>query len=222
MPGIDVGDSVVVKPGVADPDTGSSIAGWQGRVINVEPGEKGMMLVGIVWDSVTLKQMPSSMIEKFENDGLDWSQMYLEPDDVELTQPRDSEQDAEQTKSALGAQFSWAYLGEQGQRIQRVLHGVGQEDEMGAFRAWEKYLRENLTFPFEAEITEWQERGPLRAGDRLNVHRIVMVDDSYGVIVHVNRGRQQFDVPLCDLKALDKKSPYYRITDDYAVFYANR
>ena len=29
-----VGDCIVVKPGVKDPDTGAPIAGWQGRVTN--------------------------------------------------------------------------------------------------------------------------------------------------------------------------------------------
>jgi hypothetical protein len=35
--------------------------------------------------------------------------------------------------------------------------------------AWEEHLRCSLQFPFEAEVDEFQERGPLQAGDRLTV-----------------------------------------------------
>jgi hypothetical protein len=79
-----------------------------------------------------------------------------------------------------------------------------------------------LTFPFEAEVTEWQERGPLRAGDRVKVTGIRDIEDLYGVLVDVRVSHRKFVFPLCDLKAMDKKSSNYQLTDDYAVWFANR
>jgi hypothetical protein len=50
-----IGDSVVVKSGVKDPDLGIDIAGWQGRIAEIEKKDSS---VGIAWDSMTLKNMP--------------------------------------------------------------------------------------------------------------------------------------------------------------------
>lgn len=33
------------------------------------------------------------------------------------------------------------------------------EDEWDAFKAWERYLAENLRFPFEAVVSEFQDEG---------------------------------------------------------------
>src|SRR5258707_10127028 len=60
-----LGDCVVVKPGVTDPDTGSEIGGWQGRIsaVSAEEAEGGPVLVSIEWDSLTLAAMPAELIE---------------------------------------------------------------------------------------------------------------------------------------------------------------
>jgi len=44
-----IGESVVVKPGVTDPDTGHDIGGWQGRISAIlDEGE----ILTIQWDSL--------------------------------------------------------------------------------------------------------------------------------------------------------------------------
>ena len=83
-------DSVVVRPNVTDPDFNVNIGGWQGRISEINEEEN---LLCIDWDSVTLKQMPSEMIDQSEEAGLGWSEMYLHPEQVELASPRDSEED---------------------------------------------------------------------------------------------------------------------------------
>lgn len=85
-----VGDSVIVKQGVLDPDLGTDIGGWQGRIVTIE---RQSNLIGIEWDSITLKNIPSSVIDQCEVENLDWTQMCLSSTDVELTQPRDTEED---------------------------------------------------------------------------------------------------------------------------------
>ena len=93
MPGkIDfkVGEEVIVKAGVLDPDLGTDIGGWQGRISEIEPQSN---LIGIDWDSITLKQIPDSVIDKCEESGWDWTRMSLSSTEVELTQPQDTEED---------------------------------------------------------------------------------------------------------------------------------
>jgi len=85
-----VGDSVIVKQGVLDPDFGTDIGGWQGRIVTIERQSNH---IGIEWDSITLKNIPSSVIDQCEVENLDWTQMCLSSTDVELTQPRDTEED---------------------------------------------------------------------------------------------------------------------------------
>ena len=213
------GDSVVVKPGMVDPDFGLEIGGWQGRILE-EPGRDDLALIG--WDSITLESMPGSVIEQSEEQGLDWTKMYLEAQEVELTSPRDTEEDVAGAINGLSKEYAWSYLGEQGKRIGKVLAEVDEDDEMATLDVWEEHLSESLVFPFEAEIAEYQDRGPLQAGDRVKVTGIGLVDELYGVIVDLRRGRRKYAFPLCDLEVKDENSPNYQIVRDYAVWFANR
>jgi hypothetical protein len=77
---------------------------------------------------------------------------------------------------------------------------------MAVMKRWGAYLEAHLNFPFDAEVDEWQERGPLRSGDRVSVKKISLVDDFYGVIVALRLGRRKYDCPLCDLAVIDKQS----------------
>ena len=124
-----LGDSVVVKSGVKEPDDGTAIGGWQGRI---------------------------------------------------------SELDSE------------------------------------AMEKWREHLAEVLSFPFEAAISEYQERGPLREGDKLVVRRIKEVDDLCGVLVDARQGRRKHVFPLCDLEVTDPGSSNRRHVRDYATWFANR
>ena len=212
-----VGTSVIVKPGVKDPDLGIDIGGWQGRISEIQDD-----LVCIDWDSVTLKNMPGSAIAECEQRGMGWSQMYLEATDVELTKPRDTEEDVARVIDRLEAEHAWDFLGEEGGRIQAVVTGIDPDDEWAALKAWRTHLRKVLRFPFEAEVSEFQERGPLQAGDRVTVLRIADLDDLYGVLVEVKHRRGLYLFPLCDLEAVDRRSPHHDFVQDYAVWFANR
>ena len=215
-----VGDSVIVKQhGVQDPDLGIDIGGWQGRISEVI--EKNS-LVCIDWDSSTLAGMSESIIAKCEEEGLSWSRMNLEATEVELATPRDTEEDVAQMISEIEAKHPWDYLGEEGQRISNILADVDPEDEWEAFEAWEAHLERVLRFPFEAEVVEVQERGPLRTGDGAMVKGITETVDLYGVIVEVRTRRGTYEFPLCDLEATDRKSSNYEQLRAYVVWFANR
>ena len=161
-----VGNSVIVKAGVLDPDLGIDIGGWQGRVSEIDQQNN---LIGIDWDSITLKNMPEGVIEKCELEGWNWSTMFLESTEVELTQSRDTEKDVASIFEQIESQHRWSHLGEEGKGIQAVLASVDSDDEMEALRAWKEHFKKVLSFPFEAVVDEFQERGPLRSGDKLMV-----------------------------------------------------
>lgn len=202
------GDSVVVRQGVPCPDNEAvSLAGWQGRVVEVNPGEDGRPVVGIEWDSLTVQAMPDEYVRESEVEGLDWSRMYLSVDEVEATRPRDAPAQARKAIEAMGARHAWDHLEEEGGRIQEVLAGIDPEDYGASARAWAKHLRRVLRFPFDAEVTEYQESGPLHTGDRVHVDRISDTDADYGVIVQVRKGGRTLDFPLCDLQVVDQQSP---------------
>lgn len=218
-----VGDPVVVKQGISDPDTDGDISGWQGRISVAEDLESDGM-VEIRWDSQTLKHMPLSMIKYCEKEGLDWQVMNLVAEEVEQTTARDTERDIKNALKEIHKHSTWLFLDEEGERIQRVLYGIDPGDDIKLLKAWKGHLNEKLRFPFDgelSEVSELQERGPLHTGDCVNVKSISGADDMYGIIVEVRRGREKFDVPLCDLEVMDQSSTNYQIVRDYAVWFAN-
>ena len=91
-----VGDSVVVKQGVIDPDFNTDINGWQGRVVEIDDDT-----IFLEWDSVTLKQMGLDLIIRCENENLDWRVITLEQNELEIKASRDSESDVQCTANAL-------------------------------------------------------------------------------------------------------------------------
>lgn len=94
---MNIGDSVAVKSGVADPDFGTDISGWQGRVEELFDEE----LILIRWDSLTLREMGSALIIRCENENFDWEVMHLHETDVDVVPPRDSKADAFRTAAQL-------------------------------------------------------------------------------------------------------------------------
>jgi hypothetical protein len=218
-----IGQSVVVKPGIAEPDYGYDLSGWQGRVIeNHHVDEQKKPLVTVAWDSLTLKEMPDEIIQRFEQDGLDWSSMWLYASEVAPASPRDKIHQVERVKAELEQKHQMDHLDEEGRRIQQVLNSATRKGEIGAFKAWEKYLQTNLTFPFEAEVSEWQDHGPIKTGERVRVLDIEIVDDFYGLIAAIKTKHGHYDFPLCDLEVIPDTSPNYQPVKDYAVWFANR
>jgi hypothetical protein len=217
-----IGDCIVVKPGVTDPDYGIDISGWQGRITEIESYQPGKLTIMFQWDSLSLKNMPASAIRRSEEEGLDWTTIGLYPEEVEIAEPRDTQADVDALIAELSAEHAWDYLGEQGRRIHQVLREVDEDDDLEAFEAWQEYLEARLKLPFDAVVSEYQERGPLQSGNQVKVVRFEGVEDLYGVLVNIKAGRNSYIFPLCDLKAVNEKSANFTLTDDYAVWFANR
>jgi hypothetical protein len=106
---------------------------------------------------------------------MDWQRFLLLIEDIEHAQSRDTQRDVVEVTDEINSRIGWYSLGEEGKRIQGVLSGV--EDEWDAFKTWERYLAENLRFPFEAVVSEYQDEGVLQRGDRIRVQEISLLDD---------------------------------------------
>ena len=98
-----VGDSVVVKAGVKDPDFDIDLGGWQGRIIDIDDDDPPTAYV--VWDSLTLRTQDGTYFERCQAETLDWASIYLGADVLERTAPRDTVADMEQAVEALARQY---------------------------------------------------------------------------------------------------------------------
>jgi hypothetical protein len=148
--------------------------------------------------------------------------LNLESGHVERATSRDKPEDAISARKQLASQYAWSDWGDQGKRIQQALAGVDADDERAVFDAWDEYLTQHVTFPFEAQVAEFQDHGPLQSGDRVQVIHISALQDLYGVMVRVRARGGEYNFPLCDLEVRDQRSPNYQEVDDYAVWFANR
>jgi len=83
----------------------------------------------------------------------------------------------------------------------------------------EKHLKDNLEFPFLAEVCEYQENGILNEGDKVKVFSIQGSEDLYGIIVKAKSGRKTYHFPLYDLSVVDKKSDNYKQIEEYKTVF---
>ena len=216
------GESVAVKPGVQDPDYGGDMSGWQGRVVKIYASPPEPATVTIQWDSLTLWEMPRSSIERAEKEGLDWSAMDLDATELERATARDTPKDVDATYKEIASHVSWLHLEEVGERIQKVLDGIDPQDEDACLKAWFEHLEKTLTFPFEAELAESEDYGPIRAGDTVQVIGLNDIFEDYGILVDVKKDRRKYQLPLVDLRVKDNQASQCQVIEDYAIWFANR
>ena len=210
-----IGDSLMVKPGITEKVTGSTLSGWQGRLITLPAKENTLT---IQWDSVTLKNIPLAYISGCEDWGVSWSAMRLAVQSVQPTSVRDHEEDVPATIAALETQYSWLSLGEQGLRIRQIVNRAETHDLFAFYEIWHAYLQEHLIFPFVATVVEDQ-RGPVSQGTQVIVTGISLVDDTTGIIVRTRLKRRVYHFPLCDLRTTNAADENQQLINDYAIWF---
>jgi len=218
----DVGDSVRVNEGVEDSDyPGQEISGWQGRVVGVQ--DEDPPLLEIEWDSVTLNEMPTSILEEAELDGFDWTRYHLYASDVEAVEPRDAPQDVKHAQTTLREELRWVFVEEdEEQLIRQVLSQAESDDERAVLTVWKEKLTDRLSFPFGARVAEPQESGPFQYGEKVHVKNILLMDSLYGLLAVIQQGRSTKHLPLADLEAVDGDSNNYESLRAYRAWFANR
>ncbi|MFA5434029.1 MAG: calcium-binding protein [Candidatus Paceibacterota bacterium] len=219
-----LGDSVIVKQGVKEPDLEEfEIGGWQGRVVDIDTkSDIDNILITIEWDSLTLKQIPSNYIEQSEREGLDWENMTLHESELEKTKPRDKKENVKQTQEKLSDKHYWDSLGDEGIRISKVLDKVNPHDEMKCLQKWVEYLDNELTFPIHAIVSDSEDNWLIKSGDKVIIKSLPHIVDMYGIIASIRLNGEKYEFPLCDLEAIDKTKVDFQLIDDYRTWFANR
>lgn len=215
-----INDIVQVKPGVKDPDnTKTDLGGWQGRVISVEKADDDPddTIIGIEWDSYTLKHMPAAYIQTSEEEGLDFTEMYLGADDLLPATQRGTEADRAATVEQLEHDYMWADLGAQGKRIKAVLDSSKKDNDL--INIWFEHLEENVKLPLKAKYIG-DSSHHLHQGAVVIINDFEDADDLYGVIGSGTYQKRRIQLPLCDIEILEP-DPTNQALDDYIVWFVN-
>jgi hypothetical protein len=140
-------------------------------------------------------------------------------------------------------------MDKQSQRIEAILGESAERDFTEAVGIFYDHLRRNLALPCEVTGTEdfrWEERYVLGPGDPKEYARLRKSRPSYqdhydlleiengpvsewmlfageDIAARVRRKSdgKEFVLGLAELKPVRKRSPNYRLLDDYAVFFVN-
>jgi hypothetical protein len=95
------GQSVVVNPNVKDyVNADYTIGGWQGRIIDIHEDKEGVF-IEVQWDSITLRNMPEEYLEESVNEDLEYESYVLDPNDIQVCEPRDEESDVHKAVSEI-------------------------------------------------------------------------------------------------------------------------
>jgi hypothetical protein len=211
-----INDTIKVKNGTVAPDLGIDISGWHGQIIEIVND-----LVIINLDGIALSNISDQYIFQCQQDNLDWERICLKSHEIQIAVRRDTEEDLRTIRKKIQAKHYWDYLGASGKIINQVL-SMESDDHLTAFNAWGKYLDQNLSLPFDAEISEPLSSGLLKQGDKIRIHSITGNEDPYGVIAEIKLERKIYHFPLFDIEPLDKNSLNSRLLDAYRNWFGNR
>ncbi len=231
-----IGDSIRVRPGINCPDFESlSISGWEGRVINIE-GD----MFEIEWDSITLNQMPNNYISDSIVEGVDFSAMYLEVADFDVSMARDRIEDVRRVQSNLERKNSFNKIEK---RISMILNTDDECVNNENLKTYMTYIKENIITPCimtGMEDFNWEEPYLLGGWDADEYESLKKIKPSYtdifdyiklekifdenlGLMVIVRRqsDNKEFSLPLWDLKTTDEDSKNAILISDYSSWMTN-
>lgn len=239
---IKIGDSVRVKSGIIDPDFKKyDMTNWQGRITAVDNDENDY--IEIMWDSITLNQIPSEFIESSLDDYCDFSIMWLNVDEVEITESRDTPNDVEKKKEEINEHYRHISFEEQDANISKILNRKDLSVTEKNQDKYYDYLDEHITYPSiltGSEDFSWEEPYLFGVFDEREYERLKkkrpsytnhykllglgdIIDDLRGILVDVQRisDKKKFVIPLWDLKTVDRKDKNHQLISDYSYWMSN-
>jgi hypothetical protein len=89
-------EPVVVKKGTRAKDFGIDFSGWQGWTSDIH-FEDGEPRIRVLWDSLSLREIPVPILQKCEKEGFDWTGVLLRLHEIEHAEPRDTWDDVQDT-----------------------------------------------------------------------------------------------------------------------------
>jgi hypothetical protein len=101
------------------------------------------------------------------NEGFDYETMYLCETEIEKTSEIFDKSDADENKAIH-------YRRHYGEATKRILKIIGDYDDyyLVVLERWGEYLRNTLSFPFDAEVVENVDGGEPEIGDKVSVKKI--------------------------------------------------
>lgn len=219
MSNFNVGDSVVVKIGIEDPDFPEfALDGYQGRVIAIEHNnEDNETYLDIEWDSITLINMPEAHLKATDDEGLDFTKMTLTAECLEPANPRDTPEEVEKAQNKILAHLSFDFE-EQDKRIEAIISKVGKNATITQqYQAWKEHLLEILDFPFKA-VTE-ETLNKVAAETEVMIIDLNKTDEGYGLMADIMYNGERLIMPLSNLFAEDEETPAAQAIDDYYVWF---
>ena len=220
-----IGDSVIVKEGIKEPDSEDfELGGWQGRIVEIdtESNNDNITLITIEWDSLALAQLPEEYIQESEIEGLDWKAMTLYKSDLDKAVSRDNEDKVKKMQDFLSDKHYWASHGKAGLRISTIMDGLNPKDELKCLEKWDNLLEKELSFPVKAIVVESEDNRVIKDGDTIKIKSLTHIADMYGIMAKITREEQKYEFPLCDLEVIDTNSRNYQLIDDYRIWFANK
>jgi hypothetical protein len=216
-----VGDSIKVIEGTVDPDYDHiNIGGWYGRIFAIEEldGEDGTLYT-IEWDSISLKSLDSEIILECIEEGIDYKYISLLESDIEKTVARDKPEDVKEAIAFLDEEFFWTDLGEQGERIRRVISTTKSKSEIDLLKAWESHINENIKLPLSV-IYLGEPQKNISEGTKLTLNKITSIDEEFGIMVSVDYKSSPMILPLSDVD-VETETNDNSCIQDYLIWYAN-
>ena len=93
-------ESVLVKSGTMAQDFGLDFSGWHGRTSDILLSE-GEPRIRVIWDSLSLRNIPIMVIERCEKEGFDWTGVLLRLHEIEHAKPRDTWDEVQDTIESI-------------------------------------------------------------------------------------------------------------------------
>jgi len=231
-----IGDSIKVKQGVFSPDYDNlSIGGWQGRIVEIDKN-----FITFELDSETLSQLNENYIIESIVEEVEWTLLSLRISEVEITQARDSKEDVLCKQNDINLKYSCE---EEEKRIVEILNSQESFVTESNLQKYYNYLKDNLKLSCVLtgmEDFEWEEPYLIGGWSKAEYEKkklikpsftdhfelvdfISKIDDWKGIIVKVKRlsDDKVFELPLWDLKIIDKDSSDYLLVSDYSSWMTN-
>lgn len=239
---IKVGDSVKVKKGVLDPDDNKTdISGWQGRVIKLQESENA---IEIAWDSITLLNIPKTSIQDCETDGFDWSCMWLDEKEVEISTERDTLQDVAKTIDEINEEIEpyEVPLDEMEEYVAEIIDDEDLSINEDTLELYLDHLEEYVTKGYVLtgrEMFDWEEKYIMGAGSQTEYANLKKTQASYNdtfvvrdfeiedelleIMANITRktDKKKFTIPLSYLKSVEEGTEADFALDAYSSWIVN-
>lgn len=237
------GDIIEVKNGILEPEFGEfELSGWKGEVTDTYK-YKGEDFIEINWTIETINEIPIKFIEESIKDDYSFSEMHLSQSDViKINQTPDDKKERERLIMKLEQKYS-SSGDQEDKRIATILEKLDLSVNKENLIQYRDYLIDNLVGQIiltGIEDFSWEEKYLFGYGskqeyeelkkekpsykDQFKLLKILDVEDGeVDLFARVSRisDLKKFEMPLSDLKHVDRKSKYYEILNDFSVWIVN-